>query len=38
MFRVIYGGLFFQERHLFYRAAGTALMIAGAALVTLKGL
>ena len=38
MFGVIYGGLFFQERHLFYRAAGTALMIGGAALVTLKGL
>lgn len=38
MFGVIYGGLFFQERHLFYRAVGTALMIGGAALVTLKGL
>lgn len=38
MFGVIYGGLFFQERHLFYRTAGTALMIAGAALLTLKGL
>lgn len=38
MFGVIYGGLFFREQRLFYRAAGTALMIAGAALVTLKGL
>lgn len=34
---VIYGGLFFSERHLAYRLTGAALMIAGAALVTLRG-
>jgi drug/metabolite transporter (DMT)-like permease len=38
LFGVIYGGLFFHERHLFYRMVGTSLMVAGAAVVTLKGL
>jgi drug/metabolite transporter (DMT)-like permease len=38
LFGVIYGGLFFHERHLLYRMVGTGLMVAGAALVTLKGL
>jgi drug/metabolite transporter (DMT)-like permease len=38
LFGVIYGGLFFHEHHLFYRMVGTGLMVAGAALVTLKGL
>ncbi len=35
---VIYGGVFFRERHLIYRLVGTGLMIAGAALISLKGL
>ncbi len=34
----IYGGLFFSERHLIYRLLGTGLMIAGAAVITLKGI
>ena len=38
LFGVIYGGLFFREQRLMYRMAGTGLMIAGAALVTLKGM
>ena len=38
LFGVIYGGLFFHERHLLYRLLGTSLMVAGAAVVTLKGL
>lgn len=38
LFGVIYGGLFFSERHLSYRLMGTSLMILGAALVSLKGL
>ena len=35
---VIYGGLFFRERHLIYRMTGTVMMIAGAAIISLKGL
>jgi uncharacterized membrane protein len=38
LFGVIYGGLFFNERHVLYRMVGTGLMVAGAAVVTLKGL
>jgi len=38
LFGVIYGGLFFNERHLLYRMVGTGLMVVGAAVVTLKGL
>ena len=38
LFGVIYGGLFFNERHLLYRMVGTSLMVIGAAVVTLKGL
>jgi drug/metabolite transporter (DMT)-like permease len=38
LFGVIYGGLFFNERHLLYRLIGTGLMVAGSAVVTLKGL
>lgn len=37
LFGVIYGGVFFSERHLGYRLAGTVLMIFGAAVVSLKG-
>jgi drug/metabolite transporter (DMT)-like permease len=37
VFGVVYGGLFFHERHLLYRMVGTGLMVAGAAVVTLKG-
>jgi uncharacterized membrane protein len=38
LFGVIYGGLFFHECHILYRMVGTGLMVAGAAIVTLKGL
>jgi drug/metabolite transporter (DMT)-like permease len=38
LFGVIYGGLFFHERHLMYRMIGAGLMVVGAAVVTLKGL
>jgi drug/metabolite transporter (DMT)-like permease len=38
LFGVIYGGLFFHERHFLYRMVGTGLMVAGAAIVTLKGI
>ena len=37
MFGMIYGGLFFNEKHLLYRIAGTILMTAGAAVLTVKG-
>lgn len=37
LFGVIYGGLFFNEKHLFYRMVGTILMIAGAAVLSVKG-
>ena len=37
LFGVLYGGLFFHERHLLYRITGACLMAAGAAVVTLKG-
>ena len=37
LFGIIYGGLFFRERHLHYRLIGAGLMVAGATLVTLKG-
>ncbi len=35
---VIYGGLFFKERHLKFRLIGTAMMIAGAVLISVLGL
>lgn len=38
LFGVIYGGIFFAEKHLFYRLAGAGLMIAGATVISLKGL
>ena len=37
LFGVLYGGLFFSERHMFYRVLGTGMMVGGAVLVTLKG-
>jgi drug/metabolite transporter (DMT)-like permease len=37
LFGIFYGGLVFHEKHLVYRLLGTGLMVAGAALVTLKG-
>lgn len=37
LFGIVYGGLFFKEKHLAYRLMGAGLMIAGATLVTLKG-
>ena len=37
LFGIIYGGLFFKKKHLQYRLIGAGLMVAGAALVTLKG-
>ncbi len=37
LFGVIYGGLFFSERHLGYRLIGAGLMVFGAALISLKG-
>jgi drug/metabolite transporter (DMT)-like permease len=38
LFGVIYGGIFFSEKHLFYRIIGAGLMIAGATVISLKGL
>jgi hypothetical protein len=37
LFGVIYGGLFFSERHLGYRLMDAGLMVFGAALISLKG-
>ncbi len=37
LFGIIYGGLFFREKHIRYRLFGAGLMVAGAALVSLKG-
>ena len=37
LFGIVYGGLFFKEKHLSYRLFGAGLMIAGATLITLKG-
>ncbi len=38
LFGVIYGNIFHGEKHLFYRIAGAGLMIAGATVISLKGL
>jgi drug/metabolite transporter (DMT)-like permease len=38
IFGVLYGGLLFKEKHLLYRSVGTGLMVAGAAVILLKGL
>ncbi len=38
LFGVIYGGIFFSEKNLLYRLAGAGLMIAGATVISLKGL
>lgn len=38
LFGVIYGGIFFSEKHLFYRVTGAGLMLAGATVISLKGL
>lgn len=38
LFGVIYGGVFFSEKNLFYRLTGAALMILGATVISLKGL
>ncbi|WP_028584429.1 DMT family transporter [Desulfogranum mediterraneum] len=38
LFGVLYGGIFFAEENLWYRLTGTALMVAGATLISLKGL
>jgi drug/metabolite transporter (DMT)-like permease len=37
LFGVVYGGLWFGETHLRTRLAGTVLMVAGAAIIVLKG-
>ena len=38
LFGVIYGGIFFSEKHLLFRIIGAGLMIAGATVISLKGL
>jgi drug/metabolite transporter (DMT)-like permease len=36
-FGILYGGLLFREKYMAYRLLGTAMMVGGAMLVTLKG-
>lgn len=37
LFGILYGGLFFREKHMAYRISGAGLMVGGAMLITLKG-